>query len=149
MRRKNCVFLPATGRRTQYFLLIFTEPRAHNKVHPVKSLKICQIRYKDMLCNLLQKIKNYRTLEDGVVIAVAAALILLSLHLNDIPLPRVLLSRCIAPDCRWVFKVLALSTACCCILASCNLRAMYKGRLLHFWNYAPPPDPHCRSSFVP
>ena len=77
-------------------------------------------------------------MEDGVVIAVAAALILLSLHLNDIPLPRVLLSRCIAPDCRWVFKVLALSTACCCILASCNLRAMYKGRLLHFWNYAPP-----------
>ena len=90
-----------------------------------------------MLCNHLQKIKNYRTLEDGVVIAVAAALILLSLHLNDIPLPRVLLSRCIAPDCRWVFKVLALSTACCCILASCNLRAMYKGRLLHFWNYIP------------
>ena len=84
--------------------------------------------------------KNYRTLEDGVVIAVAAALILLSLHLNDIPLPRVLLSRCIAPDCRWVFKVLALSTACCCILASCNLRAMYKGLLLHFWNYALSPS---------
>ena len=100
-----------------------------------------------MLCNHLQKIKNYRTLEDGVVIAVAAALILLSLHLNDIPLPRVLLSRCIAPDCRWVFKVLALSTACCCILASCNLRAMYKGRLLHFWNYASRSP--CRSSFVP
>ena len=26
MRRNNCVLLPAAGRRTQYFLLIFTKP---------------------------------------------------------------------------------------------------------------------------
>ena len=26
MRRKNCVLLPAAGRRTQFFLLIFTKP---------------------------------------------------------------------------------------------------------------------------
>ena len=36
MRRKNCVFLPSAGRRTQFFLLIFMEPRAHHKVHPCK-----------------------------------------------------------------------------------------------------------------
>ena len=34
MRRKNCVFLPAAGRITQLFHLIFTEPRANHKVHP-------------------------------------------------------------------------------------------------------------------
>ena len=34
MRRKNCVILPAAGRRTQLFHFIFTEPRAHQKVHP-------------------------------------------------------------------------------------------------------------------
>ena len=29
-RWKSCVLLPAAGRRTQYFLLIFTEPGAHH-----------------------------------------------------------------------------------------------------------------------
>ena len=32
-RRKNCVWLPAAARRTQFFHPIFTEPRAHHKVH--------------------------------------------------------------------------------------------------------------------
>ena len=31
---KNCVLLPAAGRKTQLFLLIFTEPGAQHKVHP-------------------------------------------------------------------------------------------------------------------
>ena len=31
---KNCVLLPAAGRKTQLFNLILTEPRAHHKVHP-------------------------------------------------------------------------------------------------------------------
>ena len=30
---KSCIFLPAARRRTQFFLLIFTEPGAHYKVH--------------------------------------------------------------------------------------------------------------------
>ena len=34
MRWKSCVLLPAASRRTQFFLLIFTEPGAHHKVHP-------------------------------------------------------------------------------------------------------------------
>ena len=34
MRSKNCVLLPAAGRRTQLFHLIFTEPGAHLLVHP-------------------------------------------------------------------------------------------------------------------
>ena len=34
MRRENCAFLPAAGRRTQLFHVIFTEPGAHHKVHP-------------------------------------------------------------------------------------------------------------------
>ena len=34
MRLKNCVLLPAAGRKTQFFLLIFTEPGAQHKVHP-------------------------------------------------------------------------------------------------------------------
>ena len=33
MRWKSCVLLPAAGRRTQFFLLIFTEPIVHHKVH--------------------------------------------------------------------------------------------------------------------
>ena len=31
---KNYIILPAAGKRTQRFHLIFTEPRAHHKVHP-------------------------------------------------------------------------------------------------------------------
>ena len=27
-------FLPAAGRRTQVFYLLYTEPRGHHKVHP-------------------------------------------------------------------------------------------------------------------
>ena len=34
MRRKNCVLLPAAGRRTQYFHLIFTEPGKCTLAHP-------------------------------------------------------------------------------------------------------------------
>ena len=34
MRRINCVLLPAAGRRTQLFHLIFTESRGHLEVHP-------------------------------------------------------------------------------------------------------------------
>ena len=37
MRWKSCIFLPAASSRTQFFLLIFTEPGAHHKVHPCKS----------------------------------------------------------------------------------------------------------------
>ena len=33
IRRKNCVFLPAAVGGTQSFHLLFTEPRAHHKVH--------------------------------------------------------------------------------------------------------------------
>ena len=36
MTRKYCVLLPAAGRRTQIFHLLFTEPRAHHKVHPCR-----------------------------------------------------------------------------------------------------------------
>ena len=40
-RRKICVLLPAAGRRTQHFHLIFTEPGAHHKEHPCMNLWHC------------------------------------------------------------------------------------------------------------
>ena len=36
MTRKNCVLLPAAGRRAQLFHLIFTEPGVHLLVHPCR-----------------------------------------------------------------------------------------------------------------
>ena len=39
MRRKNCVLLPAAGRRTQLFHLIFTQPGAYLLEHPCMSQK--------------------------------------------------------------------------------------------------------------
>ena len=36
MKRKNCVLLPAAGRRAKLFHLIFTEPGVHLLVHPCK-----------------------------------------------------------------------------------------------------------------
>ena len=38
MKRKNCVLLPAAGRRAQLFHLIFTEPGVHLLVHPCRAL---------------------------------------------------------------------------------------------------------------
>ena len=41
IRRKNCGLMPAAGRSTQLFHLIFMEPRAHHKVHPCTRMEVC------------------------------------------------------------------------------------------------------------
>ena len=40
MRRKNCVLLPAAGRRTQFFLLIFTKPGRSLLAEPCRFLTL-------------------------------------------------------------------------------------------------------------
>ena len=49
IRRKNCVFLPAAGRRTQFFYLIFTEPRAHHKVQTCICALSCEFNISSSL----------------------------------------------------------------------------------------------------
>ena len=41
MRRKSCILLPAAGRRTQLFHLIFSEPGVHLLVHPCMCIVLC------------------------------------------------------------------------------------------------------------
>ena len=56
MRRKNCVLMPAAGRRTQFFRVMFTEPRAHHKVHPCTMNKYCcHIKRCRLLSALIQQ----------------------------------------------------------------------------------------------
>ena len=37
---KSCVLLSAAGSKMQLILLIFTEPRAHHKVHPCNNVTV-------------------------------------------------------------------------------------------------------------
>ena len=72
MRMINCVLLPAAGRRTQLFQLIFTEPRAHHIVHPCICSYVTQNKGKykgasqmsklDVLCVLSDLVRGFSML---------------------------------------------------------------------------------------
>ena len=44
MRRKSCALLPATGRTTQLFILLFTESGNHTLAHPCEKVEAANCR---------------------------------------------------------------------------------------------------------